>query len=167
MMFYCFTDQDISIAAMSRMVPFNSVSQKVLEYWSATDNWQERRRQAREEMAAKVQEQIGDLLVKQRIEQLGHIEKMERQVREILESGTLEFRSYEGGINAFVRLAQFEDQLIEKILGELPSHKAEPREPPRTCSLTDEEKMLAVKAVLESRRKQAREKQDSPEPVPA
>lgn len=152
LLFYCYENQASSIASMSQQAPFNQVALRTLECWSAADRWQERRQQAQERWAIRVQERIGNQLVQKRVDQLRSLEKLDVQIGEFLESGSLEFKSLESGISALVRLAQCMDDLREKVLGDLPRARPQTPEKALVPDLTPDEAREAAKAILEIRR---------------
>jgi len=151
-MHYCLVDQGISLARMARTPPFHVVPLRTLENWSAADGWPELRRQAQEDWAARVRERIGDELIQKRIDQLRSLENLEAQVKDLLDSGVLQFRSLEGAIHALVRLAQVTDDLREKVLADLPGARSREPRPSLVPRLTHDEARSVAAHILALRR---------------
>ena len=149
MVHYCFEHPGVSIAQMAAKLPFNAVSRRTLENWSSADRWADRRRRAEEEWTASVQKKMGDAFIQKRIAQLDFLENLESKLNQVLASDELSFRSLEGAITAFVRLARFIEELREKIVGGLVS--ARPGSPgvpePRCIPIQGEERDAVLRVI--------------------
>lgn len=155
--YYCFEHPKVSLAQMNRIWPFNNVSLKTLQNWSSREEWPTRRREAEEVWTARVRAEIGDRIVKDRLDQLAKAERVVSNAQKLLASG-LEPKSYEGMVNAWVRASRFLDELREKVVAAIPENSARPENaaPPMDVRLTPEEASAAALTIVRMRREKMR-----------
>lgn len=153
LVYYCFEAPGTSIAQMAVHPPFNGVSRRTLENWSVKDRWADRRHKAEEALEAEFQKKMGAEHIQKRRAQLESLEEVEKDILEFLESGRAKMQSFEGGVRALIRLAEFMDALREKVLGYLPGTHTGTPENVLVPDLTRDEAREAAQAILEHRRK--------------
>lgn len=112
-LYYISNPNKPTILEMSRHELFNDVSIRTLEQWSKDDSWVQGRQETNERVRSLIEAEIGTHLAKARINQLGLMQDIyEDAIDKIKE---LEPTSYEGTLNALVKLAAFLDDQRERL----------------------------------------------------
>lgn len=112
------TDQlGVSLREMSETPPYNAVSLITLERWCLEDSWVERRRQFGQNIQRQVETKIASSLIQSR---LSMVKKSERIMQNLeMEIPTLEAKSKEQAIAAYVKIMEIYNSMIEKLASEV------------------------------------------------
>jgi hypothetical protein len=98
----------ISLADLSKTYPFDRIPLSTLTKWSRTDGWVDERERYRASLETKVLEKLGQAHVQAISSQLKSADEMSEKVFLMLDAlGTESVNSYEGLLNALMRLEKF------------------------------------------------------------
>lgn len=105
---YVTSQTGISLNDLSKVYPFDKVAFSTLTKWSKVDNWVEERENYRIALETKVLEKLGQAHVQAITKQLKNADAISEKVFLMLEDmGTTTVNSYEGLLNALMRLEKF------------------------------------------------------------
>ena len=88
----------------------------------------------------------------QHVEQLKNLEQLDEEVRELLGSGQLQARSYEGVVGVAIKLGKLICEQHEKLLDELRPPSPYEDISQISVELSEEEKLAALRAIRDHRR---------------
>lgn len=118
-MTYVTSQQGISLADLSQIYPFNRVHISTLSKWSTSDNWVEERERYRTSLENKIFQKLEKSHVQAISEQLKGLDDIASNMHKILNPlrGFSEVgpNSYEGMVNALVRLEKFRFEARKEI----------------------------------------------------
>lgn len=117
--YYTLSVNQVSLSEMSKTPPFSRVPKRTLEKWSSDDGWVSKRREAQERIRQIVEQQLGNEIAQERMNQLKELQRVYdegiRQLTDETEGGRLRANSFEGAVGAVVRLADLMDTWREKL----------------------------------------------------
>jgi len=134
---------------------FAAVSITTLERWCAEDQWVDQRVRYFESLKKGMESKLGENLVNERVKTLEEINSLMTNALNKLSSNIVEPNSFEGLMSAVVRIAEFREKLLDKIMGSIGPMEVggEVKNPSRARpKLTVDEIRDMAKVVLQKRR---------------
>jgi len=162
--------QDISVRELAKDSEFSGVSLVTLERWCAEDRWVEQRTKFFAQMKESMESKLGNRLVSERVKTLANLDDLMNNALGKLSSNIVDANSFEGLMSATIRVAEFREKLLDKILAGIGDVKigedGEFRDPVRSKpALTIDEVRDMARVVLERRRALKRgEKEETKKP---
>jgi len=151
-----------TLEQLNRLPEFKSVPYNTLMGWSATDRWVDRRQKTLEQWRQAVELKIGSELVQNLRIGLGDIKQVqEKLLGKIQDDNTLQPRSLEGAIAAYVKIksleAEFTDKVARAVIPDIPSLESSAGTSRVVPNLSHEETREVAKFLIDRRRRHIRE----------
>lgn len=163
-LYYTTDFQGTTVEKMAKHPIYGAVKLTTLRTWCAEDRWVTRRSQNLERWREAIERKIASEIVKARQDQLERLRAIFDKTAKKLEDDVVEPKSYEGLMQALVKLASLMDEWNEKlgraIIPDMPI--ATPTEasiaaPQTKPQLTDAEARESAKVIMSMRRQRLRE----------
>ena len=153
----------ITLDALSKIAPYNRVHPKTIDIWCAKDQWVARRAQIQLDWRKQIERKIGQEVVQQAITDLDTTNTLFEAAAEKLATNAAAPHSYEGMLNASIKLMEWRSDLREKIYNvaaPTPGGSAGQSAGMPTPNFSAEEARAAAKVIIQLRREQIRSEQE-------